>query len=383
MFRTALRFVVKRLRHLDEGTRQGLVESAEHAGGSRCERVLEFSSVVGFALVSWSRWGTGDERTQTVRQGTRFGALLTTVLLVFVAADGGWWPRALSSAALSVAVAGGLVAAAITLAVAVMFLAFSVGGSVVALSAVASVGLVLGRPFDERRCAKGAITALLLLPPAMWLAAMSPALVGVVAAAVVVAFILIGWNEPRFAVAATVFSVATLLIVPSDRLLSAAKAATGAAQLGTPRDRCSRDVAGSGGRSRGLEPFRQPGPPRNLAAAGPRTPLIDPTLSCSSAALWSTFSVPSNDDEACRDIMSYHRRYDVTDILIRDVPDEVLAAIDAKAKRVGLSRTEYLRRTLERERTQDTGPITIDQLRRAANLAADLDDPDVMSGAWS
>lgn len=73
----------------------------------------------------------------------------------------------------------------------------------------------------------------------------------------------------------------------------------------------------------------------------------------------------------------------MTDILIRDVPDDVLAAIDAKAKRVGLSRTEYLRRALERERTQDTGPITIDHLRRAAVLAADLDDPDVMSGAWS
>ncbi len=29
----------------------------------------------------------------------------------------------------------------------------------------------------------------------------------------------------------------------------------------------------------------------------------------------------------------------MTDILIRDVPDEVLAAIDAKAKRVGLSRS--------------------------------------------
>jgi hypothetical protein len=73
----------------------------------------------------------------------------------------------------------------------------------------------------------------------------------------------------------------------------------------------------------------------------------------------------------------------MTDILIRDVPDEVLAAIDAKAKRVGLSRTEYLRRTLERERTPNTGPITIDHLRQAATLAADLDDPDVMSGAWS
>lgn len=73
----------------------------------------------------------------------------------------------------------------------------------------------------------------------------------------------------------------------------------------------------------------------------------------------------------------------MTDILIRDVPDEVIAAIDAKAKRAGLSRSEYLRRALERERVQDAGPVTVDQLRRAASLARDLDDPDVMSGAWS
>jgi hypothetical protein len=73
----------------------------------------------------------------------------------------------------------------------------------------------------------------------------------------------------------------------------------------------------------------------------------------------------------------------VTDILIRDVPDEVLAAIDAKAKRVGLSRTEYLRRALERERVQDAGPVSVDQLKRVAVLTADLDDPAVMSSAWS
>ncbi len=73
----------------------------------------------------------------------------------------------------------------------------------------------------------------------------------------------------------------------------------------------------------------------------------------------------------------------MTDILIRDVPDEVLAAIDAKAKRVGLSRTEYLRRTLERERLPEAAAVTVEQLRRVAALARDLDDPEVMSGAWS
>lgn len=73
----------------------------------------------------------------------------------------------------------------------------------------------------------------------------------------------------------------------------------------------------------------------------------------------------------------------MTDILIRDVPDEVLAAIDAKAKSVGLSRTEYLRRALERERTQANGPVGIDQLAQVAALTQDLDDPDVMTDAWS
>ena len=65
------------------------------------------------------------------------------------------------------------------------------------------------------------------------------------------------------------------------------------------------------------------------------------------------------------------------------MPDEVLAAIDAKAKRVGLSRTEYLRRTLERERTQANGPVGTDQLAQMAMLIRDLDDPDVITDAWS
>jgi hypothetical protein len=73
----------------------------------------------------------------------------------------------------------------------------------------------------------------------------------------------------------------------------------------------------------------------------------------------------------------------MTDILIRDGPDEVIAAIDARAKRVGLSRTEYLRRTLERERAGSTGPVDLDHFQRLASLAADLDDRDVMSNAWS
>lgn len=73
----------------------------------------------------------------------------------------------------------------------------------------------------------------------------------------------------------------------------------------------------------------------------------------------------------------------MTDILIRDVPDEVLAVIDAKAKRLGLSRTAYLRRALERERGDAPRPVTVEQLERLSALTADLDDPAVMSDAWA
>lgn len=70
------------------------------------------------------------------------------------------------------------------------------------------------------------------------------------------------------------------------------------------------------------------------------------------------------------------------DILIRDVPDDVVAAIDAKAQRAGLSRSEYLRRTLSRERRDDSGSVTVDDLSRFAQSFADLDDPGVMGQAW-
>ncbi len=70
------------------------------------------------------------------------------------------------------------------------------------------------------------------------------------------------------------------------------------------------------------------------------------------------------------------------DILIRDVPDDVVAAIDAKAQRAGLSRTEYLRRALSRERTDDATDVTVADLTRFAETFADLADEEVMGRAW-
>lgn len=72
----------------------------------------------------------------------------------------------------------------------------------------------------------------------------------------------------------------------------------------------------------------------------------------------------------------------MTDILIRDVPPDVIAAIEANAKRLGLSRNEYLRRQLIREASRATGRLTMDDLRRFAETISDLDDPEIMAKAW-
>lgn len=39
----------------------------------------------------------------------------------------------------------------------------------------------------------------------------------------------------------------------------------------------------------------------------------------------------------------------MSDVLIRDIPDDVLASLDAIAARLGLSRTEYIRRRLAQD----------------------------------
>ena len=71
------------------------------------------------------------------------------------------------------------------------------------------------------------------------------------------------------------------------------------------------------------------------------------------------------------------------DVLIRDLPDDVLAAIDAKARRVGLSRTEYIRRALSRERDSATDEVSVKDLIVFADAFADLADASVMRQAWS
>lgn len=72
----------------------------------------------------------------------------------------------------------------------------------------------------------------------------------------------------------------------------------------------------------------------------------------------------------------------MTDVLIRDVPHDVVAAIDANAHRLGLSRSEYLRRQLARDAALISVTVTADDLSRFASTFADLSDPEVMARAW-
>lgn len=68
--------------------------------------------------------------------------------------------------------------------------------------------------------------------------------------------------------------------------------------------------------------------------------------------------------------------------MIRDVPDDVVRMIDAHARQAGLSRTEYLRRILVRERREAIRDTTIDDLAAFAETFADLGDDAVMDDAW-
>lgn len=72
----------------------------------------------------------------------------------------------------------------------------------------------------------------------------------------------------------------------------------------------------------------------------------------------------------------------MTDVLIRGVPEEVVTAIEAKAARLGLSRTEYLRRQMTRVASTLDEPVTVDHLRLFGEVFADLGDPEVMREAW-
>lgn len=72
----------------------------------------------------------------------------------------------------------------------------------------------------------------------------------------------------------------------------------------------------------------------------------------------------------------------MSNVLIRDVPEDVLAAIDARAGRLGLSRPQYLRRLLATDAAISAGPVSVDDLVAFGRDFADLADDRIMAKAW-
>lgn len=70
------------------------------------------------------------------------------------------------------------------------------------------------------------------------------------------------------------------------------------------------------------------------------------------------------------------------DVLIRDIPDDVLAVLDQLAARMGLSRTEYIRRRLAQDARAARISVTPEDWRRFTETYRDLGDPTVMDQAW-
>lgn len=72
----------------------------------------------------------------------------------------------------------------------------------------------------------------------------------------------------------------------------------------------------------------------------------------------------------------------MADVLIRDVPEAVLAGVDAHAARLGLSRVEYIRRRLAADAASARTSVSTDDLRLFAERFTDLADAEIMDDAW-
>lgn len=73
----------------------------------------------------------------------------------------------------------------------------------------------------------------------------------------------------------------------------------------------------------------------------------------------------------------------MADLLIRNVDEDTIRRIDANAARLGISRSEYLRREVQRAARVSSTRTTWADLERSAEACADLLDEEIMARAWS
>jgi hypothetical protein len=73
----------------------------------------------------------------------------------------------------------------------------------------------------------------------------------------------------------------------------------------------------------------------------------------------------------------------MTDVLIRDVPEDDLARFDRAAAARNMSRPEYLRSKIASEPEPPRNKASLGAFQRLAKAIRDVEDSDVMAGAWS
>lgn len=73
----------------------------------------------------------------------------------------------------------------------------------------------------------------------------------------------------------------------------------------------------------------------------------------------------------------------MADLLIRDFPAEDLILLDEHARRLGLSRAEYLRRQLQQTARRSVAAVAVTDLAELGELLGDLEDETLIYQAWS
>jgi hypothetical protein len=223
-------WVARRLPAADDDHRVELAESVAStvADRARCDRAWETASLVGLWLRLWGRREGGDDARLAVRQGVH----LAGVVLLFVASAMAWSHAAHGDAAdragwagptaaviavvaaglasgAAVLAAGGWRAAGLALSIGALVAGVIAGGPSPAVGVAAVVAVLIGDRFGGRRCWRGlAAGALIAAVLAGMASAAPPDLLPAGAATALLALplglLVVGWFDPRFAVAATV-----------------------------------------------------------------------------------------------------------------------------------------------------------------------------------
>lgn len=227
-----LRWVAAHLPGVDEPVRADLVDTIERTAPRAAigDRVAEAASLVGFALQSSSRRGTGDRRTQMLRQGARVAALPIAASFTTAAWSTGASVAVLAGAVVVVLVAAGLRSVAAAPGLVAVVAAAGASPQLLVLGAVVVAVVATGEPFDRTACPIGGLSAGLGLAAgavvgAVWSPAQLLSIVNVGGLVVLALFLVIGWSDPRFAVAATILCAARFVTADATELAAALAAA--------------------------------------------------------------------------------------------------------------------------------------------------------------